>query len=156
MPAFSTRWRPNRTFEVSPFLFWAIIAVASRHNKSAADTCDLKVLCEKACDEGLLSLRTNTGTLPHVKGLLIMLTWAYPTQSSRRAATHAFAGSLVHIGMQLGLHIPASSQDFSRTPLELSEYDISRREGLWAYCIVTYQRYSTVAPAALTMCPVSS
>jgi hypothetical protein len=69
-----------------------------------------------------------------------VLTWPLPKTAASHDTTYAISGSVIHMAMQIGLHIPTSSQDFSRVKVNLTETQIVRRAELWGYCIVTYQR----------------
>jgi hypothetical protein len=46
------------------------------------------------------------------------------------------------MAMQCGLHAPTFSQDFSKTYLKLPEQELVRRAEMWAYVVITYQRYT--------------
>lgn len=75
-----------------------------------------------------------------IKGLLIILTWPLPKAAGSYDTTYSISGSVIHMAMQIGLHIPTSSQDFSKVRVNLTETQIVRRAELWGYCIITYQR----------------
>lgn len=137
LPILDVRVSPNEYFERSQFLFWAIIGVACRtysKNPTLLDSLGGKVL-----SLSLLSLRSPS--IPAIKGLLLILTWPLPKSAASADATYAISGSLLHMAMQIGLHIPTSSQDFSRVKVRLTDLEIIKRAELWGYCIVTYQRY---------------
>lgn len=141
---------PNEYHRRSKFLFWAIIAVASRNWPK--DPTLLDSLGEKVLNLALMSLRQVT--IPTIKGLLLILTWPFPKSAHGTPgdATFVISGSLLHMAMQIGLHIPTSSQDFSRVKIHLTEAEIVKRAELWGYCIVTYQRACSIkglAPLAL-------
>lgn len=75
-----------------------------------------------------------------IQGLLILLTWALPKES-RPDVTFPMSGLMLHIAMQNGLHIPVSSNEFSRVKISPpSEAVMVRRAELWAHCVVVYQR----------------
>jgi Fungal specific transcription factor domain len=135
LPIFDASRTPDQYYERSEFLFWAIAGVACR--TYLKDPTLLDSLGERVLVLSLLSLRAPS--IPVIKGLLLVLTW--PLKNSASAdATYAISGSVLHMAMQLGLHIPTSSQDFSRVKVNLTDNQIIKRAELWGYCIVTYQR----------------
>jgi hypothetical protein len=139
---------PNEIYGRSDFLFWAIAGVACR--TYSKDPTLLDTLGERVLNLALLSLRRpSIGT---IKGLLLILSWPIPKNPSGNDTTYAISGSVIHMAMQIGLHIPTSSQDFSRVKVNLTEAQIIKRAELWGYCIVTYQRscsFKGHAPLAL-------
>jgi hypothetical protein len=136
LPIFDPPRTPDEYFQRSQLLFWAIAGVACRNY--AKDPTLLDSLGERVLNLSLLSLRTPSVAV--IKGLLLILTWPLPKNASSADATYAISGSVLHMAMQIGLHIPTSSQDFSRVKVNLTETQIVRRAELWGYCIVTYQR----------------
>jgi hypothetical protein len=134
---------PNEYYRRSKFLFWAIIVVACRNWPK--DPTLLDSISEKVLNLALMSLRH--ATIPTIKGLLLILTWPFPKNPHGNTpgdTSHVLCGSILHMAMQIGLHIPTSSQDFSRVKVHLTEAEIAKRAELWGYCIVTYQRACSI------------
>jgi len=134
---------PNEYYRRSKFLFWAIIVVACRNWPKDPTLFDS--IGEKVLNLALMSLRQ--ATIPTVKGLLLILTWPFPKNPHGNIpgdTSHVLCGSILHMAMQIGLHIPTSSQDFSRVKVHLTEAEIAKRAELWGYCIVTYQRACSI------------
>jgi hypothetical protein len=123
-------------YQKSPFLFWAITGTASRIFQKDPTLFDC--LGEKVLDMALMSLRKPQ--IPTIQGLLLVLTWPIPRSAGTTDVTYAIAGSLLHMAIQNGLHIPTSSQDFFRVKVNLTEAEIRNRAELWGYCVLTYQR----------------
>jgi hypothetical protein len=136
LPIFDPKWTPNDYYAKSQFLFWAIAGVACRGY--AKDPTLLDSLGERVLNLALLSMRSPS--IPVIKGMLLVLTWPLPKNAASADATYAISGSVLHMAMQIGLHIPTSSQDFSRVKVNLTERQILKRAELWGYCVVTYQR----------------
>jgi Fungal specific transcription factor domain len=136
LPILDSKFSPNHVYERSLLLFWAIIGVACR--TYAKDPTLLDSLGDRVLNICLLSLRTPT--IANIKGLLLVLTWPLSKTPGSNDMTYAISGSILHMAMQIGLHIPTSSQDFSRVKVNLTEAQIVKRAELWGYCIVTYQR----------------
>lgn len=106
----------------------------------ARDPTLLDALAPKVTNLAHLSLQYRDEALPNIKGLLILMTWPIPRRVAYADTTFPLSGSLLHLAMQIGLHVPASSEDFAKAKLKLTEDDINRRAGLWIYCLITYQR----------------
>jgi hypothetical protein len=148
LPILDPTVSPNDLFERSQLLFWAIAAVATRTYYK--DPTLLDSLGERVLNLGLLSLRSPS--IPNIKGLLLILTWPVSKTAGAQDTTYIISGSILHMAMQMGLHIPTSSQDFSRVKVNLTEKQIVKRAELWGYCVVTYQRscaFKGYSPLAL-------
>lgn len=136
LPSLDEHIRPNEVFQTSPFLFWAVIGTACRDYQKDPSLFDR--LGDRVLDLALMSLRRPH--LPTIEGLLLVLTWPIPRSAKTTDVTYAITGSLLHMAIQNGLHIPTSSQDFSRVKINLTEIEIRKRALLWGYCVLTYQR----------------
>lgn len=148
LPILEQKNSPDIVYERSLLLFWAIIAVSCR--TYAKDPTLLDSLGERVLNLCLLSLRTPT--VSNIKGLLLVLTWPLSKTAGNHDMAYAISGSILHMAIQIGLHIPTSSQDFSRVKVNLTEAQIVKRAELWGYCIVTYQRscsFKGYSPLAL-------
>ncbi|KAF2423645.1 hypothetical protein EJ08DRAFT_441801 [Tothia fuscella] len=136
VPILDRNIAPNDCYQRSTFLFWAIIGTASRN--FARDPTLLDCVGDKILNLALMSLRYPS--VATIKGLLLVMTWPLPRAIGTTDVTYAISGSLLHIAIQIGLHIPTSSQDFSRVKINLSDSEIAKRAELWGYCVLTYQR----------------
>ena len=87
-----------------------------------------------------MSLNTSRVTLPTVRALLLLLHWPFPKVGGGSDLTFALSGAVVHIVMQIGLHLPMASQEFSKDKLRLTEEDLKMRVEIWGYCALIYQR----------------
>ncbi|KAL2008418.1 hypothetical protein VTN00DRAFT_6612 [Thermoascus crustaceus] len=138
MPILDASISPNVYYQRSPFLFWAIIGVGSRHYRK--DPTLFGALAPKIINLALMSLKTKSATLSHIQALLLVLSWPFPPSSLCMDITFPLSGSLIHMAMQAGLHISVTSQNFAKIGIKMTEEDIKKRAELWAYCIITYQR----------------
>ena len=93
-------------------------------------------------DMAVGSIFITSPELDVVEGLLLLLTWLFPSTPTRGENTFVMCGSLIHLAMRIGLHMPLSSQDFARTKLRLSDEDLRRRSELWVQCVTLYTRSS--------------
>lgn len=137
LPILDPQLTPNEFYQRSNFLFWAIVGTASRNYER--DPTLLDCVGEKILNVALMTLRYPS--VYTIKGLLLVMTWPLPRAAGTTDVTYAISGSLLHIAIQIGLHIPTSSQDFSRVKVNLTEAEIRRRAELWGFCVLTYQRY---------------
>lgn len=137
LPILDPQLTPNEVYHRSNFLFWAIVGTASRNYDR--DPTLLDCVGEKILNLALMTLRyPNVYT---IKGLVLIMTWPLPRAAGTTDVTYAISGSLLHMAIQIGLHIPTSSQDFSRVKVNLTEAEIRKRAELWGFCVLTYQRY---------------
>lgn len=144
LPVLNSRVDPDRCYDVSPMLFWAIVMVGSR--KYLKNPTILGSLSSRVRDLLLTSLGTGQPSLPDIKGTLLILTWPGPVDSKSSETSFSLTGLLVHSAMQIGLHMPSASQDFSRVPMKLSDQEVQKRYQIWAYCMLTYHRYEKRNP----------
>jgi hypothetical protein len=136
-PILSRKNPPNDHYEHSVYLFWAIIGVASRSYYQ--DPSLVSRLAPKINDLALLSLNPAGASLAKIKGHLLVLNWPFPKDSLTRDLPFPLAGGMLHMALQLGLHMPLYAQDFRRVKIRLSEQETARIAELWAYCVVIYQ-----------------
>lgn len=140
MPILNPATTPNRYYAQSSFLFWAIIGVSCRGHPEYSSLLDN--LIPHVNEIALKSPKAEMKSLYTVKALLLLLTWHPSQRSLSMDITFPLSGSLLHIAMQLGLHMPVSSQDASTyNKIKLTEIEVNGRAELWAYCIVAYQRF---------------
>jgi len=137
MPILEPSMTPNACYALSPFLFWAIVGVGCR-------TCPnnptlLGVLPPKIHKMALLSVNCN-GSLQTVLAWLLLLYWPFPKASTGQDLIFPMSAALLHMAMQLGLHLPSSGQEFSKVRLRLNEEEMKKRAETWGYCTLIYQR----------------
>lgn len=137
MPILDSSMTPNAYFVLSPFLFWAIIGVGCRTYYKNPTL--LSVLPSKIKSLALLMLDSNA-TLPTVQGYLLILYWPFPKSNHSSDFTFPFSAAVLHMAMAMGLHLPVSSQEFSKVRIRLSEDESKKRAETWGYCMLVYQR----------------
>ncbi len=137
MPILDPSVTPNAYYSLSPFLFWAIIGVSCR--TYSRNPTLLAVLPPKIQTMALLALKHNV-TIQIVQGFLLLLYWPFPKSSSGSDMMFPLSAALLHMAMQLGFHLPASGQEFSKVPIKLNEDEIKRRAETWGFCMLVYQR----------------
>lgn len=129
---------PDRCYDVSPMLFWAIVMVGSR--RYLKNPTLLSSVSPRVRDLALTTLGTGQPSLPDIKGTLLILAWPGPVDSKSVETSFRLTGLLIHSAVQIGLHMPSASQDFSRVPIKLTDRDVKKRYQIWAYCVLIYHR----------------
>ncbi|CAG7992110.1 unnamed protein product, partial [Penicillium nalgiovense] len=138
LPILDAQIKPNFYYAQSPFLFWAVIGVASR-SYSRNPTLQT-ALAQEVTEMAFLSVLSTCAPWYTIQGLLLLLTWPFPKEN-RPDVTFPLSGMLLHVAMQNGFHIPMSSHEFSRVKIPASsDLDMVRRSELWAHCVLVYQR----------------
>jgi len=125
-------------YNQSPFLFWSVIGVAYR--TYSPDRVLFNSLAAKITERAYASLNPIHASLCTVKGLLLLLNWPFPSSSLGQDIHFSLCGGMLHMAMQIGLHVPLSSQDFTRVRIRLKDEDIKDRAELWAHCVLVYER----------------
>ncbi|PIG90106.1 Zn(II)2Cys6 transcription factor [Aspergillus arachidicola] len=129
LPVLDPLTTPNTYYAQCPFLFWAVIGVA----------------CRTITDMALLSLGSTSAPWHIIQALLLFLTWPLPKDNARPELTFPLSGSMLHIAMQNGLHIPMSSHEFTKKRIPApSEAELVRRSELWTRCVIVYQRACSI------------
>jgi hypothetical protein len=130
---------PEQYLRDSPLLFWSVIAVASRRYE---DEPNLMTSLIAPVNKLVWS---SMQVVPHdyniVKALCLLCTWPFPTSSTSNDPTFIWSGMMMHIAMQIGLHRPRHTQDFSKLRVELREEELKDRVKTWAICNIVSQRF---------------
>lgn len=139
LPIVDASGPPDLCYAESAFLFWAIIGVGARTYR---DQHILRSLAPKIINLACTSLQytQKQSTIPIIKAFLLLVTWPFPRDTHATEVWFPFSGTLIHMALQIGLHIPAASQDFAREKVKLTQEDINSRYELWAYCVLAYHR----------------
>ncbi|KAH8820251.1 hypothetical protein F5884DRAFT_40854 [Xylogone sp. PMI_703] len=141
LPFLDSSKPPGYYFKASRLLFWVIISVASR--RYSADLTLFTSLSASVPQLLWSSLQSITRNYHDIKALCLLCTWPFPRSSSSRDPTFMLGGTMMHLAMQIGLHMPRHAQDFSQFKVELSNVDIQDRMITWTTCNIVYQTVST-------------
>jgi hypothetical protein len=128
---------PEEFHSRSPLLFWAIIAVGARHYKKDRIHTALAGPVMRLTWQTLAEVPQNYHV---VKALCLLCTWPFSTSSTSTDPTFMLCGAMMHIALQIGLHRPSHSQDFSKFKLDLRETEVADRVKTWATCNIVAQR----------------
>ncbi|KIX07004.1 uncharacterized protein Z518_04980 [Rhinocladiella mackenziei CBS 650.93] len=137
MPILDPSITPNAYYALSPFLFWAIIGVGCRTYPKNPTL--LSALPSKIQTMALLTLN-STVTLQIIQGLLLILYWPFPKSSTGSDLSFPLSAALLHMAMQIGLHLPVASQEFCKVRIRLTDDEVHKRAETWGHCMLLYQR----------------
>lgn len=142
LPILEPQTSANQTFDLSPLLFWVVIAVAARRHTAQPD---LLSQVEGPVSQMLSdTVFSNPQNYHVVKALAILCTWPLPRKKTSKDPTWLFSGLMMDIALQAGLHRPFNVQDFyTRQRIELREEDVRDRLRTWVCCNVVAQEIST-------------
>ncbi len=98
----------------------------------------------------LMSLNVPQTTLSIVQGMLLLLQWPFPKVGQGHDQSFPLSAAVLHMAMQMGLHLPVASQEFSKQRVRLTEEDLRIRAETWGYCTLVYQRYALRPSSAYT------
>lgn len=130
---------PDQYYKNSPLLFWTVVSVVARRYQdepsllAALSTSVTRLLW------GAISTRPHNRYM--VESILLQLAWPFPMNSMWIDNSYVLSGIARQAALQLGLHRPENAQDYSRTKIALSDYEIQQRTKTWAVCNILAQRY---------------
>lgn len=128
---------PADYFKLSQFLFWAILSVASRRY-----TADLSLLTSFSSSVTKLLwsvLQSLTRNHHDIKAICLLSFWPFPISSSSQDPTFVVGGTMMHLALRMGLHLPRQAQDFSQCEVILSNEEIHDRMKTWIVCNIVYE-----------------
>ncbi|KAJ5095680.1 hypothetical protein NUU61_005036 [Penicillium alfredii] len=141
LPFLDRKQPPEEYYNISPLLFWTIISVGARRYQS--DSTLLNSLAGPVTRLVWSTLADIPQSYHVVKALCLLCSWPFPTSSTSTDPTFMLCGMMVQVAMQLGLHRPSHSQDFSKFRVELIEDELKDKVRTWAICNIVAQRVST-------------
>lgn len=130
---------PDDYYNVSPLLFWTIISVGARRYQGDAHL--LNSLAGPVSRLVWSTLADIPQSYHVIKALCLLCTWPFPTSSTSTDPTFMLCGMMMQVAMQLGLHRPSHTQDFSKFRVELIEEELRDKVRTWAICNIVAQRY---------------
>ena len=138
LPILDYSLSPNQFYDLSPFLFWAIVFVGSRRYER--DPTLLSMLAPRINSLALRSLESRSNPIQTIQGLLILCVWPVPINTMHKDISHILSGAALHLAMQIGLHVTHSGQDFARTKVDSGRSQNLSRARLWIHCIMICHR----------------
>ena len=142
VPLLDTFKPPEEYYNMSKLLFWVLISVAARRygpNRSLFTS-----LTKPVSDLMWQCISDVPQSYNIVKALCLLCTWPFPVSSTSSDPTFMLCSLAMSISMQLGLHRPSHTQDFSKIKIELREEELRDRVRTWAAVNCIAQRVSTM------------
>lgn len=139
LPFLDPKQSPEDYYNASSLLFWTIISVGARRYQG--DSTLLNSLAGPVSRLVWSTLADIPQSYHVVKALALMCSWPFPTSSTSTDPTFMLCGMMVQVAMQLGLHRPSHTQDFSKFRVELIEEELRDKVRTWAICNIVAQRY---------------
>jgi hypothetical protein len=128
---FSLPTSPEVVHEKCALLFWVICAVAS----STTTTLELQPGIQAMVSQMMVN---TPRSVEMVQALLILCMWPFPFYSTLSDPSFLYCGIATQIALQIGLHRPSMSQEFSSRK-EVLEVDDNVRRTTWMACFVVNQ-----------------
>jgi len=128
---FSIPTSPEAVYAKNPLLFWVICAVSSSTNTMLKLQPGIQAMIGKVVVNPPRSVET-------VQALLILCMWPFPFYSTLDDPSFVYCGIATQIALQIGLHRPGLSQEFSKRK-EVLEIDDHVRNGTWMACYIVSQ-----------------
>ncbi|KAL3472219.1 hypothetical protein BJX99DRAFT_235947 [Aspergillus californicus] len=141
LPFLDQERSPEEYYTTSPLLFWTIISVGARRYQ--ADSNLLNSLAGPVTRLVWSTLADVPQSYHVVKALCVLCSWPFPTSSTSTDPTFMLCGMMLQVAMQLGLHRPSHTQDFSKYRVELIEEELRDKVRTWAICNIVAQRVAT-------------
>jgi hypothetical protein len=139
LPVLDAKIHPDSYYRSSSFLFWVIVATGARRYSKDPTLCT--GVATRVAKTMFQCLSAPTPTIQAIQAIMLLSSWPLPKRKSSYKNSFALSGILVHMAMQIGLHNASLSQDYEKVTIQLSDVEIRRREELWSYCKLSYQRY---------------
>ena len=144
LPVLDSTMTMHQYLTMSPFLFWAIIAVGSRHY--AQDPTILGRLTPKVMKMALESCLDPHSHISTIQGLLLICHWPFPMDTIYKDPSIMFSGIILQLAVQNGLHTIGKRLDFVRDPFVFDNEDQEPfRARLWIHCKAVCEKYVSSA-----------
>ena len=140
LPFLESTRTPEEYYNLSPVLFWSIIAVASRQYKE-----DLELLTRLSpvlSDLIWAVVKTNPISLTIVQALLLISCWPLPNFHLWTDKSFVLNNIALAASMHLGLHRPGRECEYSKLKTTITEEALMERSRTWVACVIQAQSLS--------------
>lgn len=110
--------------------------VATGSRRYALDPTMLEVLAPKVAILAAQAAIRVPEYLQTISALLILCAWPLPMENASDDPSPVFAGIIIQLSLQHGLHMLSKRQDFSHNNLATDNSQEVFRARLWAWCKV--------------------
>lgn len=132
---------PDEYYDASKLLFWVVISIAARRYVPK------ETLFSSLAKPVTALIWKSVAEVPQshnfVKALCLLCSWPFPVSSTSMDPTFIICGLAMHISMQIGLHRPSHTSDFTKFKVALREEELRDRVRTWAAANAVAQRVST-------------
>ena len=135
LPILELQYGSSDYFTYSPLLFWTMIVTGSR--RYTLDPTILEILGPKVTNLAALAMIRVSEYVPTISALLILCAWPLPMESASDDPSPVYAGAIMQLSLQNGLHMLSKRQDFSQSHIVKDTNQEIFRTRLWAWCKVT-------------------
>ena len=116
----------------SPLLFWTIIVTGAR--RYTPDPTHLEVLAPKVAQMAALAAIRVPEYFPTISALLILCVWPLPMEQAPEDPSPVYAGIVMQLSLQNGVHMIGRRQDFSQNQMVKDTNQELFRARLWGFC----------------------
>lgn len=134
LPILEPQYGCRDYFTYSPVLFWIIIVTGAR--RYALDPTLLEILAPKVANLAALATIRVSDYLQTISAFLILCAWPLPMENASDDPSPVYAGVIMQLSLQNGLHMLSKRQDFSQNNLVRDRNQEISRVRLWAWCKV--------------------
>lgn len=123
-------WEPNKCYSQSPFLFWSVLATASR--RGPENTALTSALRTKMLKRAGPAISGPNVSISSITATLLLLNWTFPESAGQDDMPYVLSSTLLHAALRLGLH-----------NIDMAQSDAVRglRYELYMHCSMLYHRH---------------
>lgn len=114
--------------------------VVTGSRRYTLDPTILERLAPKVAELTALSMIRTQEYIPTISALLILCVWPLPVESAYDDPSPVYAGAIIQLSLQNGLHMLSERQDFSESPLVKDANQEVFRARLWIWCRLICRR----------------
>lgn len=145
IPLLNNRVAIDKYFQLSPVLFWTVLAVATRCWKMQPD------LHRRLRGPLMQLLWTSISAVPvshfTIQAILLLCTWPFSPDSLISDPTFVLVSTARTACMQLGVHRPKQMQDYHRVRFEVRREQVREAVMIWVTCFIVAERYPNLPDA---------
>ncbi|KAL5342438.1 hypothetical protein BJX70DRAFT_410489 [Aspergillus crustosus] len=140
LPLLDPEKPPSVYLQSCPLQAWTIICVASRQNSTHSNI--LSTISGPFTRLMWSTLNSIPQDYNVIKAVCLLCTWPLPTTTQRADPTFVLSGLMMQISMQLGLHRPVRSEEFTTLYVGHGEA-VKDRLQTWFVCNIVAQNVAT-------------
>lgn len=139
MPLLDTQQTSEIYYEMSPLLFWSIIAVAARQFQ--LEDGFLSQLAGELSRLLWATVASNTSSMCHIQAMLLLACWPLPDVRLWTDKSLTLSKMAVNAAMMMGLHRPGSEHEYLKDLTKpYNQWEIRERSRTWIASVALCQR----------------